>query len=75
MLQEILRSHGYITLGVTDGGNIGTHLGFGRGFVEFEDRVSRNEYKRQQAAPNLKVTPKSFGLGRVFPITQRYRSQ
>jgi NAD+ synthase (glutamine-hydrolysing) len=28
-------------------------------------RVHRNEYKRQQAAPNLKVTPKAFGVGRV----------
>ena len=30
--------------------------------------VERSEYKRQQAAPVLKVTPKSFGLGRRFPI-------
>jgi len=36
-------------------------------------RVHHNEYKRQQAAPNLKVTPKAFGVGRVFPIAQRYR--
>ena len=30
--------------------------------------VERSEYKRQQAAPVLKVTPKSFGSGRRFPI-------
>ena len=30
--------------------------------------VERSEYKRQQAAPVLKVTPKSFGTGRRFPI-------
>jgi NAD+ synthetase len=30
--------------------------------------VERSEYKRQQAAPVLKVTSKSFGLGRRFPI-------
>jgi len=36
-------------------------------------RVNRNEYKRQQAAPNLKIMPKAFGIGRVFPIAQRYR--
>jgi len=30
--------------------------------------VERSEYKRQQAAPVLKVTPKSFGNGRRFPI-------
>ena len=35
-------------------------------------KVNRNEYKRQQAAPSLKVTGKAFGVGRVFPIAQRY---
>ena len=30
--------------------------------------IERSEYKRQQAAPVLKVTPKAFGLGRRFPI-------
>ncbi len=30
--------------------------------------IERAEYKRQQAAPVLKVTPKAFGLGRRFPI-------
>ena len=30
--------------------------------------VERSEYKRQQAAPVLKVTSKSFGTGRRFPI-------
>jgi NAD+ synthase (glutamine-hydrolysing) len=30
--------------------------------------VEQSEYKRQQAAPVLKVTPKSFGTGRRFPI-------
>jgi NAD+ synthase (glutamine-hydrolysing) len=30
--------------------------------------VERSEYKRQQAAPVLKVTCKSFGMGRRFPI-------
>jgi NAD+ synthase (glutamine-hydrolysing) len=35
-------------------------------------KVDRNEYKRQQAAPGLKVTTKAFGIGRRFPIAQRY---
>jgi NAD+ synthetase len=30
--------------------------------------VERSEYKRQQAAPVLKITSKSFGMGRRFPI-------
>lgn len=36
-------------------------------------KVDRNEYKRQQAAPGLKVTTKAFGMGRRYPIAQRYR--
>jgi NAD+ synthase (glutamine-hydrolysing) len=33
--------------------------------------VERSEYKRQQAAPILKVTQKSFGSGRRFPIAAK----
>jgi NAD+ synthase (glutamine-hydrolysing) len=33
--------------------------------------VERAEYKRQQAAPVLKVTKKSFGNGRRFPIAAK----
>jgi NAD+ synthase (glutamine-hydrolysing) len=33
--------------------------------------VERSEYKRQQAAPVLKVTAKSFGPGRRFPIAAK----
>jgi NAD+ synthetase len=33
--------------------------------------IERNEYKRQQAAPGLKITPKAFGYGRRFPIAQK----
>jgi NAD+ synthetase len=33
--------------------------------------VEKSEYKRQQAAPVLKVTAKSFGLGRRFPIAAK----
>ncbi|MDQ6759717.1 MAG: NAD+ synthase, partial [Acidobacteriota bacterium] len=36
------------------------------------NKVDRNEYKRQQAAPGLKVTSKAFGVGRRFPIAQRF---
>lgn len=36
------------------------------------NKVDRNEYKRQQAAPGLKVTSKAFGIGRRFPIAQRF---
>ena len=33
--------------------------------------IERSEYKRQQAAPGLKITPKAFGMGRRFPIAQK----
>jgi NAD+ synthase (glutamine-hydrolysing) len=35
-------------------------------------KVDRNEYKRQQAAPGLRITPKAFGVGRRFPIAHRF---
>ncbi len=31
------------------------------------------EYKRRQAAPGIKITPKAFGRDRRLPITNRYR--
>ncbi|MDQ6765252.1 MAG: NAD+ synthase [Verrucomicrobiota bacterium] len=37
-------------------------------------RVDLNEYKREQAAPGIKVTSRAFGLGRRMPIAQRYTS-
>lgn len=40
--------------------------------ADIASKVDRNEYKRQQAAPGLKVTSKAFGIGRRFPIAQRY---
>ncbi len=33
--------------------------------------VERSEYKRQQAAPGLKITAKAFGYGRRFPIAAK----
>ena len=35
--------------------------------------VDRNEYKREQAAPGLKVTGRAFGMGRRLPLAQQYR--
>ena len=48
-----------------------------RGFDEktvrwVQRRVDLNEYKREQAAPGIKVTSRAFGLGRKMPIAQRY---
>lgn len=37
-------------------------------------QVDNNEWKRQQAAPGLRVTTKAFGIGRRIPIAQRFGS-
>lgn len=37
-------------------------------------KVETNEYKRQQAAPGIKVTSKAFGIGRRVPIAQKFRA-
>jgi NAD+ synthase (glutamine-hydrolysing) len=51
------------------------HLGYPRKQVQEVLRmVDRNEYKRRQAPPGLKITPKAFGRDRRLPITNRYNS-
>ncbi|MHB9149585.1 MAG: NAD+ synthase [Thermoleophilia bacterium] len=37
--------------------------------------IDRNEYKRRQAAPGVRITLKAFGKDRRLPITNRYRSR
>jgi len=70
VLDQVLRAY------VEDGqgpGEIAQVLGLPEEFVSaIINKVDRNEYKRQQAAPGLKVTTKAFGIGRRFPIAQRY---
>ncbi len=38
------------------------------------DMIDRSEYKRRQAPPGIKITPRAFGRDRRFPITNKYRS-
>ncbi len=40
--------------------------------LEVVKMVDRNEYKRRQAPPGVKITPKAFGRDRRLPITNRY---
>ncbi len=48
-------------------------LGFDEPVVRWvQRRVDLNEWKRQQAAPGIRVTSKAFGLGRRMPIVQRF---
>jgi NAD+ synthase (glutamine-hydrolysing) len=45
--------------------------GFPRELVqEILTTIDRNEYKRRQAAPGLRITPKAFGMGRRLPIAR-----
>src|SRR6266513_131702 len=69
VLDEILRLYVEENLGARD---IIAH-GFDEKTVRWvQRRVDINEYKREQAAPGLKVTSRAFGLGRRMPIAQRY---
>jgi NAD+ synthase/NAD+ synthase (glutamine-hydrolysing) len=70
VLDRVLR--GYVEANQTPG-EIAAACGLPVEMVrEIVNKVDRNEYKRQQAAPGLKVTTKAFGIGRRFPIAQRY---
>jgi len=42
--------------------------------VRVLNMVDRSEYKRRQAPPGIKITPKAFGRDRRMPITNKYRS-
>ena len=35
-------------------------------------RISRNEHKRRQAAPVLRISKKAFGMGRRIPIVNHF---
>jgi NAD+ synthase (glutamine-hydrolysing) len=49
-------------------------MGFDEAFVQrVVKMVDRNEYKRRQAPPGVKITPRAFGRDRRLPIANRYR--
>ncbi len=49
--------------------------GLERAVVEdLVSKIDRNEYKRRQAAPGLRITSKAFGVGRRYPIAADYRT-
>ncbi|MFH1723590.1 MAG: NAD+ synthase [Elusimicrobiota bacterium] len=67
VLDSILRA--YVEEG-QDASSI-ARLGHPKSLVaEVLDRVDRNEYKRRQAPPALRVSPKAFGGGRRMPIAR-----
>ncbi|MDP9253486.1 MAG: NAD+ synthase [Verrucomicrobiota bacterium] len=69
ILDEILRLYVEENLSARD---IVAH-GFDEKTVRWvQRRVDINEYKREQAAPGIKVTSRAFGVGRRMPIAQKY---
>jgi NAD+ synthetase len=52
---------------------IADHYGFDLQLVrDIALLVDKNEYKRKQAPPGLKITSRAFGFGRPFPIAQKF---
>ena len=52
------------------------NMGFDPKIVtEIAQLVDRNEYKRRQAAPGIKITHRDFGKDRRLPITNRFKDQ
>ena len=37
------------------------------------DMINRNEYKRRQSPPGVKITPRAFGRDRRLPLASKYR--
>jgi len=69
VLDEILRLYVEENMGARD---IIAH-GFEEKTVRWvQRRVDINEYKREQAAPGIKITSRAFGVGRRMPIAQKY---
>jgi NAD+ synthase (glutamine-hydrolysing) len=71
VLDEILQLYVEADLSVADV--------VGRGFdPDLVSRVAamvdRNEYKRRQSAPGVKITVKAFGKDRRLPITNRHKA-
>ena len=51
-------------------------MGFDRDIVTKVTRlVDRNEYKRRQTAPGIKITPRDFGRDRRLPITNKFKEE
>ena len=39
---------------------------------ELSKKINRNEHKRRQAAPVLRISKKAFGMGRRMPIVNHF---
>jgi NAD+ synthase (glutamine-hydrolysing) len=69
VLDRVLSSYIENRLGSS---RIAAETGYDHGLVtRVIEMVDRNEYKRRQAPPGLRVTSKAFGIGRRIPIVMR----
>jgi len=49
-------------------------MGFEQNMVrDIIDMVDKNEYKRRQSPPGIKITPRALGKDRRLPISNKYR--
>jgi NAD+ synthase (glutamine-hydrolysing) len=49
-------------------------MGYSRDVIEDTyNRIRNSEYKRRQATPSIKITPKAFGMGWKMPIVNKYK--
>jgi NAD+ synthetase len=60
--------------------NLGKEEIVARGFAaetvgDVLNKINFSEYKRRQAAPALKISPRAFGMGRRIPIAQKFRTK
>jgi NAD+ synthetase len=60
--------------------NLGKAEIIARGFAaavvnDVVNKINFSEYKRRQAAPGLKVSPRAFGMGRRIPVAQKFRTK
>ncbi len=60
--------------------NLGKAEIVARGFAaavvnDVVNKINFSEYKRRQAAPGLKVSPRAFGMGRRIPVAQKFRTK
>ena len=69
VLDPVIEAYVENDLGIDDMVEHGTERALAERIVRM---IDRNEYKRRQAAPGVKITPKAFGRDRRMPITNRY---
>ncbi|MGI9255572.1 MAG: NAD(+) synthase, partial [Salinispira sp.] len=73
ILDDILRQYFLQRQSAPAGGSEGIDDGVGDGLVrKIITMIARAEYKRYQAPPVLKVSPKAFGSGRRIPIARAF---